>query len=456
MATRHLATRWWVWLGLLWGGLTGAWLAAQTPEDIDEFMAAGKRAYEARRFREAATEFENVIMLDGRNVKAKIMLAKCCVELKLVGRARELLMRARLQAPDDDEVKLLTEMLKQPVAQDHPRKEGDLALHEQLAMLASSTARPFGLVIPPSKVTRPATLPSGNFDQDAPLAATDPIAFPDDTVTRSVAQFTAGADKGPLASVFNTRVEKGLMPALDRYFELVEGNQDLLSEDDHGLLGEGLAHFKPRVENNPDDRDSRVYYAMILWLNGSKQQAFDVANPLHNIEDMLLPQHKKLLATVDKWRRDEDTRMAEIKRLADENAAAAAAASAAAAAASANASAAVAAAMSGSGSAAGIASASSPDQRLDQQGYEAYKKGKLEEAIACYQQGIKINAKSGSLYYHLGLAYTDKGLGGDMASFDRAIEAFNQVMRIEPGSRQAKDAETMIKDINAAKTSLKP
>ncbi len=136
MATRHLATRWWVWLGLLWGGLTGAWLAAQTPEDIDEFMAAGKRAYEARRFREAATEFENVIMLDGRNVKAKIMLAKCCVELKLVGRARELLMRARLQAPDDDEVKLLTEMLKQPVAQDHPRKEGDLALHEQLAMLA--------------------------------------------------------------------------------------------------------------------------------------------------------------------------------------------------------------------------------------------------------------------------------------------------------------------------------
>ena len=91
---------------------------------------------------------------------------------------------------------------------------------------------------------------------------------------------------------------------------------------------------------------------------------------------------------------------------------------------------------------------------LHSEGYELYKKGKLDEAIAKYDEALSRQADNPEYNYHLGLAWTDKGLAGDSAAFDRAITAFQRVISLAPNDKLGKDAQAMIKDIDSAKKSL--
>jgi len=54
----------------------------------------------------------------------------------------------------------------------------------------------------------------------------------------------------------------------------------------------------------------------------------------------------------------------------------------------------------------------------------------------------------------MGLAWTDKGLAGDSAAFDRAVISFQRVISLVPDSKLAKDAQAMIRDIDSAKKTL--
>ena len=93
-------------------------------------------------------------------------------------------------------------------------------------------------------------------------------------------------------------------------------------------------------------------------------------------------------------------------------------------------------------------------EALHTQGYDLYKKGKLDEAIAKYNESLKKNDKSTDCLYHLGLAWTDKGLAGDVAAFDKAISYFESTIKLEPNGKNAADARSMISDINLAKSSM--
>jgi len=84
-----------------------------------------------------------------------------------------------------------------------------------------------------------------------------------------------------------------------------------------------------------------------------------------------------------------------------------------------------------------------------------YKKGLLDQAVEKFQTAINLNDKEPKYFYHMGLALTDKGLAGHVDSFDRAMEVFNKVIALDPGGKLAKDSEVMIRDIVAAKKSLK-
>ncbi|MBP5469461.1 MAG: hypothetical protein J6Z11_09475, partial [Candidatus Riflebacteria bacterium] len=57
-------------------------------------------------------------------------------------------------------------------------------------------------------------------------------------------------------------------------------------------------------------------------------------------------------------------------------------------------------------------------------------------------------------HYHLALAWMDKGLGGDIQAYDKAIDSYQKVISIAPKSKLAKDASAMINDIRQTKMSL--
>ena len=91
---------------------------------------------------------------------------------------------------------------------------------------------------------------------------------------------------------------------------------------------------------------------------------------------------------------------------------------------------------------------------LHTEGYDLYKRGKLDEALEKYQAALEQHGENPELNYHMGLAWTDKGLAGDSAAFDRAVISFQRVISLVPDSKLAKDAQAMIRDIDSAKKTL--
>ncbi|HQG29760.1 MAG TPA: tetratricopeptide repeat protein, partial [Candidatus Ozemobacteraceae bacterium] len=179
--------------------------------------------------------------------------------------------------------------------------------------------------------------------------------------------------------------------------------------------------------------------------------AFKLLEPLRDNETPYGDRLQVVWNEIDKRRREEEARREALRREEEAREAARIAAAEQAAAASA-----AIAAAAGSAPAGTVASASNPADALHAEGEELYKKGQVDAAIERFNTAISRNPNEPNYHYHLGLALTDKGLGGQYDAFDRAIESFNRVLRLAPpGEKLAKDAEAMVRDITAAKNTLK-
>ncbi len=413
---------------------------AQTSEDINEFLTAGKACYQKRDLVGAQTEFENVLLLDPRNLDAMVCLVRVYADRKDLRKAQEMLARARQVNPDHSVVKELTKLLgsDRGYVKD---KEGDLVTYEALTLLGSGTRqRPYGLVVPETRVKTAAKEP---LDTDIDK----PVTLEAATTSPELTAFTK--DEGPLTEVFDLWVSHGLPAALEKYFELILDDRSIGAQDDRKLLEEGLTYFTPRLEANQDDPEARFYLGMIAYLNGMRDRTLELFEPLRANAGSHEKLVKKVLKELDEWKAEEERRLAEIKRQKEAEEAAKQAQLLAQQMAASNAGATSAAASGTAG--AGVGSS----EMLDNDGYDLYKRGQIEAAVEKFTAAIKENANEPKFHYHLGLALTDKGLGGQVDAFDRAIEAFNQVLRLAPGSKLAQDSETMIRDIVAAKNTLK-
>jgi tetratricopeptide (TPR) repeat protein len=422
--------------------------------DVQEFLKAGKACFEKNDFSGAALEFENVLLIDPRNLGAKIWLGRTYFELKNRRKAIELFELARTQDPEDPEVLELGRTLGEgPAKVSH--RETDLVMHETLTLLGEKKDRPrqYGLVIPESRVRTPEELEKRTKSNtpveegDIPLEISPPPTL-DEAKT---------ADEGPLFEVFDVWALDGLSAGLQKYFEVVGRTKALSMLNDKNLLREGEQFFQPRFEVNPNDEEAKYFIGMITYFNGDLEKSRKLLEPLRRSTLAQSPGGKLVYAHFDRLQAEEEARRAAIEkekqraeeeRLAREQAKAEAAAAAAAAkAAQAN--------KSPGGSGKSPPPPPGSPEAVDAEGYDLYKKGQIDVSIEKFQEAIRANGKDPKFYYHLGLALTDKALAGSLPDFDKAVEALNNVIRLEPGSKLAREAEIMIRDIMAAKNSLR-
>lgn len=428
-------------------GLMIAPCPAQEGNEVNEFLQRGAELYKKRSLLEAVVEFENVLLLDPANIDAQLWLVRTYADLKQVRKARDLFGKVRKLAPDHAQVKELMKLFGEPPAK--PKvKEGDLVMHETLTLLGSGTAvRQYGLVIPETKVKRhERTEITLEGDGKAPDADSLSAAGLDG---KDLSKFDA--DEGPLSEAFDLWASDGLSAGLMRYFEVVLKDRSLGSLDDHKILEEGAAYFRPRFTANPADEEARFFIGMIEYLNGNIDQAIEQLEPLRQTDKSFRPLLEPVFAEMDKRKAEEEARKLALKREEEEKERLRQQALEAAAAASATA---MIEASAASGTM-GPAAVGNALEQADNEGYEMYKKGQLDQAIEKFNTSIKGNPKEPKYYYHLGLAYTDKGLGGALDSFDRAIEAFNRVIQLDNGGKMAKDAEVMIRDLVSARNTMK-
>jgi tetratricopeptide (TPR) repeat protein len=66
-------------------------------------------------------------------------------------------------------------------------------------------------------------------------------------------------------------------------------------------------------------------------------------------------------------------------------------------------------------------------------GLALYDQGKLEEAIACYRQGLRLNPNDADTHYNLGIALHDQG------KLEEAIKELEQPVRLDPSSTLFRD-----------------
>ncbi|HOT27078.1 MAG TPA: tetratricopeptide repeat protein [Candidatus Ozemobacteraceae bacterium] len=423
---------------------------AQEEDDVREFLTKGQVCYQKRDLAGAALEFENVLLLDPANFEASIWLAQIYADQKNMFKARQMLQQAKRIMPTHARVIALEKLF----GADKPRvskKETDLVMHEALTLLGSGTnLRPYGLVVPERKVRAAGV-------QSSTMAAFEDVEIAiEPSLGTAPANAPAGIDafakeEGPLAPVFEARTVEGLAKALDVYFEIVGKDKTLVEQDDKGLLTEGIAFYEPKLRANASDTEAVFYYGMIQFYNGAVEEAFKLLEPLRDNETPYGDRLQVVWNEIDKRRREEEARREALRREEEAREAARIAAAEQAAAASA-----AIAAAAGSAPAGTVASASNPADALHAEGYELYKKGQVDAAIERFNTAISRNPNEPNYHYHLGLALTDKGLGGQYDAFDRAIESFNRVLRLAPpGEKLAKDAEAMVRDITAAKNTLK-
>ncbi len=424
---------------------------AQTEEDISGFLQQGQDCYSHGDLTGAALEFENVLTIDRHNFAARVWLAQVYIDLKILDKARQILREAALQAPDHPKVVQLQKMLgeiKNPVS----LLNIDPVKTESLALLGSGTRlRRYGLVIPESKVTHDTSERDLLVFDDIEIAGEKP-AEPDLDLDSYF-----GQEKGPLADVFSTLQREGLNPALDMYFVKMFADPKLGAVDDKGLLARADSLYAKRFKVDPKDREAHYYFAALQYMNGMYVYAEELFAPLRNEPGEYADRVVPFLAGIDRWRSRENQRVAMLKQAEAERQARELAekeeeerfrraeearsmrrrrpADIA------------------SGSAqpktpAGVA------QGLHGEGYDLYKRGKLDEALEKYQEALQQHGENAELNYHMGLAWTDKGLAGDSDAFDRAIMSFQRVISLMPDSKLAKDSQAMIRDIDSAKKTL--
>ncbi len=444
----------------LWLLFSNVTLNAQTDDDIEGFLKTGKAFYRRGKLNEAALEFENVLIIDRSNFQARIWLAQIYIDKKDYTNARKLLIEASLQAPDHPRVKELQKLLGDAGKTVKPALV-DPVIAETIAGIASATKhREYGLVIPENKVIEE------NLEKR--LLVKSDQAFNEkkeilDNIEKNKEEAKARFDKhfaienSQLAPVFDIYRNQGLSAALDKYYELLMKDPTLASKDDKGLIDDGNKVYSIRFADNPNDPETRYYYGTLQYINGLYEEAETVLKPFRKNPGKFGARLAPFFDGLDKWQEQEKMRLAELKyeeeqrlereakerekaeaekndvwaKIKNKNN------------------------QKGSNKNADLATEDKTQaSEAHNEGFKLYKKGKLDEAIAKYEEALAKDSENLEYNYHLGLAWMDKGLAGDISAYDKAITAYQKVISIDPNSKLAKDSNAMINDIQQTKHSL--
>ncbi len=436
-------------------------LQAYTDDDIDEFLHAGELYYKKGLIKEATLEFENVLIIDKSNFQARIWLAQIYIDKKDIVNARKLLTEASIQAPGHPKVVALQKLLGEQFSPVKPDLI-DPVIAETIGGIASATKqRKYGLVIPEDKVI------VENLEKKL-LISSDEAFSERKEILKNIEQNRAEAKSraarfqqelsDPLTPVFETYRNQGLNKALDKYFEVLLRDPTIASRDDKGLLDEGNRVYFERFSQDPDNEENRYYFGILKYVNGLYEDAEEVLKPFRTKPGKYASSLKPYLTGLDKWK-DQEKQMiaaskyeeqmrlqkeakerekakieendvwAKVKRKGQEPQ------------------------NSGKNSDLAIAEKKEAAEKHTE-GYNLYKKGKLNEAIAKYKEALAKDGDNPEYNYHMGLAWMDKGLAGDAQAYDNAITSYQKVISLAPDSKLAKDANTMISDIQQAKRSV--
>lgn len=438
---------------------------AYTSEDINDFLKTGKACYKLGKLDEAALEFENVLIIDKTNFDAKIWLTQIYIDKKDVTHARKILTEASLQNPTHSKVKELQKLLGLSTEDIKPDLV-DPVIAETISEIASTTkSRKYGLVIPEDKVVEEnlekklLTFNNETFDEKNEVVRTIEKAREDVSLqSKKLDINNYVTDRtSPLAPVFLLYRTYGLAKALEKYFELVMKDPSLASKDDGGLVDQGVNMYSTRFSENPDDLEARYYMGCLQYINGEYELADNTLDHFRAHPGIYGEELKPFFEGLGKWKEQEKERLAFAKYEEEQRLAEEARISREAAAkkddiwekvkkqGSSNTNKNLDLARTN-----GLAEAT----KLHTEAYSLYKKGKLDDAIKKFNEALSKDPDNPEYNYHLGLAWTDKGLAGDIQAFDNAILSYQKVISESPNSKLAKDAMSMINDIQIAKQSL--
>ena len=434
-------------------------LYAQTDEDLEGFIEAGKKCYRRGMLNEAALEFENALIIDRHNFQARIWLAQLYIDKKDYANARKLLTEASLQAPDHPRVKELQKLLGE-AGRNVKQDLVDPVIAETISGIASATKhRKYGIVIPEERVIEE------NLEKRL-LVKSDQAFNEKNEILESIdksreetkARFNKhfGVENSQLAPVFAIYRTQGLNAALDKYYELLMEDPTLASKDDKGLIDDGNKVYSIRYSDDPNDLDTRYYYGTLQYINGLYEEADFVLEPFRKNPGKYAARLQPFFKGLDKWREQEKIRLAALKYEEEQRLAKEALEKEKAEAEKND----VWAKVKSKGK--DVSNKNSDLAKEDKtqaasihsEGFKLYKKGKLDDAIAKYEEAIAKDGDNPEYNYHLGLAWMDKGLAGNSEAFDNAITSYQKVISLSPNSKLAKDAQAMINDIQQAKHSL--
>ena len=415
---------------------------AQTPTDSDYFLRAGIDCYNKGQLDEAVIEFENVLLLDKTSFEAKVWLAQAYIDLKHLEKAGEVLYEASLQAPDHPKIEQLRNILE----------EKSVTVKKPAEAVPGKRLRPFGLVIPENRI-------KVNNPEIAVLALDTERTLETDEEKNINLKDYFKKEAGPLSDVLELERTTGITAALDLYIGKILKDPSLGAQDDKGFLMRGNRIFSDRFSDNAFNPENRFYYGALLYINGSYADSLETLEPMKGSAGAYSEKLRPIMSALEKWKKTEDERimlakkaeaerrqLEELARIKEQNQkkdvwdelkrrrtgtdAKSTAPS------------------DGTVSEAALAAA------LHTQGYDLYKKGKLDEAIEKYNECLAKDDKNAECIYHLGLAWTDKALAGDTSGFDRAVSYFEQSIRLDPNSKNAQEAVSMIRDINSARQTM--
>jgi Flp pilus assembly protein TadD len=444
----------------LWLLFSNVTLNAQTDDDIEGFLKTGKAFYRRGKLNEAALEFENVLIIDRSNFQARIWLAQIYIDKKDFTNARKLLIEASLQAPDHPRVKELQKLLGDAGKTVKPDLV-DPVIAETIAGIASATKhREYGLVIPENKVIEE------NLEKR--LLVKSDQAFNEkkeilDNIEKSKEEAKARFDKhfaienSQLAPVFDIYRNQGLSAALDKYYELLMKDPTLASKDDKGLIDDGNKVYSIRFADNPNDPETRYYYGTLQYINGLYEEAETALKPFRKNPGKFAARLAPFFDGLDKWQEQEKMRLAVLKYEEEQRQEREAKEKEKAETESNDVWAKIKNKSNQKGSNKNTDLAKEDKTQAaasHSDGYKLYKKGKLDEAIAKYEEALSKDGNNPEYNYHLGLAWMDKGFAGDTEAYDKAVSYYQKTINAAPDSKLAEEAKSMIDGIQQTKQSL--
>lgn len=432
-------------------------LKAQSDDDINEFLKSGKACYAKGLLNEAMLEFENVLIIDKTNFQARIWLAQIYIDKKDLVNARKLLTEASLQKPNHSKVKELQKLIGE--ANDYIKQDlVDPVIAETIYIIASSTKRrQYGLVIPEDKVIeenleKKLLITSDEIFNKRNNKSEDTELFSNEQNITNIKSYEE--ESNPLNAIFDIHNRQGIKPALDKYFELLIKDPTIAAKDDRGLVDEGIRVFGTKFVETPNDIENRYYYGILQYINGLYSESYEILQPLRKSSSKYSASLKPYLILLDKWHDEENSRLAALKYEREQQQAKEAKEKEKKANESNDIWAKVKQKSEESKNSELASIGKKEAVAIHYEGYNLYKKGKLDKAIEKLTEAVSKDNDNPEYNYHLGLAWMDKGLAGDIDAYDKAIASYQKVVNISPNTKLGKDAQNMINDIQQTKSAL--